>query len=270
MPYVSAQARLETAERLRGNMRRLFFSNAGIDWCLGNASGKALSFVDELFMQEVSRRDESRRVNMIRQAGFPSMKTIDEFDLSRVKLPQSLSKEALLGLEFIGRKHSLIMYGACGTGKTALSVCLGMLACERGYRVKFVTLSQLALRLRAAEREGRLENYLQGLRKLDLLIIDEWGYTLVDKECAGYLFQVVADSYERKSLIVTTNLPFREWGRIVADEQLAAAIIDRLVHYGHSIDTGTQDWRLSHSPMNGETFNGGDTARQQVTLRPMA
>ena len=258
MPYVSAQARLETAERLRMNMRKLFFSNAGIDWCVENASGKALAFVDELFQREAARRDASRRVNMIKQAGFPVIKTIDNFDLSRVKLPQSLTRESLLGLEFIERKHSLIMYGACGTGKTALSICLGMLACEKGYRVRFSTLSQLSLRLKAAAREGRLEHCLQGLRKLDLLVIDEWGYTLVDKECAGYLYQVIADSYERKSLIVTTNLPFSEWGRIFADEQLAAAIIDRLVHYGHSLDTGSQDWRLAHSPMSGMTFSGLD------------
>ena len=149
MPYVSAQARLETAERLRMNMRKLFFSNAGIDWCVENASGKALAFVDELFQREAARRDASRRVNMIKQAGFPVIKTIDNFDLSRVKLPQSLTRESLLGLEFIERKHSLIMYGACGTGKTALSICLGMLACEKGYRVRFSTLSQFLLLLHA-------------------------------------------------------------------------------------------------------------------------
>lgn len=256
MAYVSSKERLGQAERLRANMRKLFFSNAGIEWCLEHASGRSLCFVDELFRLEAERRDASRRANMVRQAGFPSLKSIDDFDLSLVKMPSSLTMESMLALEFIEDKHSLVMYGACGTGKTALSICLGMLACEKGYKVRFFTLSQLSMRLLAAAREGRLENYLQGLRKLDLLIIDEWGYTFVDKECSGYLFQVIADSYEQKSLIVTTNLPFSEWGKIVADEQLAAAIIDRLVHYGHSIDTGTKDWRLAHSPMNKTTFSG--------------
>ena len=126
-----------------------------------------------------------------------------------------------------------------------------MMACNKGYKVKFYTLSQLAIRLKEAAQEKRLENMLLMLRKLDLLIIDEWGYTQIDSECAGYIFRVIADSYEQKSLIITTNLPFSDWGRIFADEQLAAAIIDRIVHYGYSIDTGKKDWRLANSPMNG-------------------
>ena len=110
------------------------------------------------------------------------------------------------------------------------------------------------MRLKTAAQEERLENFLLSLRNLDLLIIDEWGYTSVDSESAGYLFRVVADSYEQKSLIITTNLAFSDWGRLFADEQLAAAIIDRIVHYGHLVDTGKKDWRLSCSPMNGKQF----------------
>ncbi len=102
--------------------------------------------------------------------------------------------------------------------------------------------------------EGRLENCFNSFKKLDLLIIDEWGYCQLDKQSAGYVFQIVSDSYERKSLIITTNLPFSEWGRIVTDEQLAAAIIDRIVHYGHLIDCGKKDWRIATSPMNNQTF----------------
>ena len=144
--------------------------------------------------------------------------------------------------------------GIRGSGKTMLSICLGMEACQRGYKVRFFTLAQLAVRLKAAAQEERLENFLLTLRGLDLLIIDEWGYTSIDSESAGYLYRVIADSYEQKALIITTNLAFSDWGRLFADEQLAAAIIDRIVHYGHLIDTGKKDWRLSNSPMNGKQF----------------
>ena len=129
-----------------------------------------------------------------------------------------------------------------------------MLACNRGYKVRFFTLAQLAVKLKQASQEERLENMLLSLKSLDLLIIDEWGYTAIDSESANYIYRVIADSYEQKSLIITTNLPFSDWGRLFADGQLAAAIIDRIVHYGHLIDTGKKDWRLSNSPMNGKQF----------------
>lgn len=254
MAYVSTQVRLEQTERIRKNMRRLFFSITTVESCLANASGKTLDYLDSLFAEEVERRDESKKASMVKNAGFPSVKNIDDYDFSSVRFPRSISRDEMLSLDFIRNKQNLVMYGVCGSGKTMLSICLGMKACNEGMKVKFLTLSQLAMRLAAASSEGRLENYLMGLRKLDLLIIDEWGYTQIDRECSGYIYQVIADSYEQKSLIVTTNLPFSEWGKIVTDEQLAAAIIDRIVHYGHSIDTGSKDWRLANSPMNNQTF----------------
>ena len=120
--------------------------------------------------------------------------------------------------------------------------------CKEATKVKFITLSQLATRLLAAKETGRIEKALGDFRALDLL--DEWGYCQLDKMSSELVFQVIADSSEHKSLILTTNLPFSEWGKIVADEQLAAAMIDRIVHFGHLIDTGKVDWRLRLSPMN--------------------
>lgn len=240
----------EKRDRLRRNMRALMLSNQCAEAASCGATPKVLEFLDRIFAEEIDRRRLSRIANMIRSAGFPGVKDIEEYDFSELRMPGSMTREELLGLDFIDRRENLIMYGVCGSGKTMLSICLGMAACRKGKKVHFYTLAELAVRLREAAEEGRLENFLLSLRKLDLLIIDEWGYTMIDKECAEYIFRVIGDSYERKSLIITTNLPFSEWGRIVMDEQLAAAIIDRIVHYGHSIDTGTRDWRLMHSPMN--------------------
>ena len=101
---------------------------------------------------------------------------------------------------------------------------------------------------------GRLECFLSSLRKLDLLIIDEWGYTSFDSASANLIYRVVSDSYEQKSLIITTNIAFSEWGKIFADDQIAAAIIDRIVHYGYPINCGNTDWRLQHSPMRSMAF----------------
>lgn len=250
MGYMSSDDRYALRDRLSANLRKFYFSLDGIESIFSTATPGVLRFLDEALMLELERRESSRKARMIKTAGFPTPKSLDEFCFSEVRMPGTLSIDQMTGLDFIRKRHSLIMYGICGSGKTMLSIALGMKACREGYRVKFLTLSQLAMRLEKALSEGRLESLLSDLRSLDLLIIDEWGYCRLSKETSGLVYQVVADSYEQKSLIVTTNLPFSEWGKIVADEQLAAAIIDRIVHYGHMIDTGKVDWRLRQSPMN--------------------
>lgn len=131
-----------------------------------------------------------------------------------------------------------------------LAIGLGMKACMQGLRVRFFTLAQLAAKLREADEADRLSALYEDLRRADLLILDEMGCCQLDRDSAQRIFQAVADSYECKSLIVTTDLPFSQWGKIVTDAQLATAMIDRIVHYGHLITTGNRDWRLAHSPMN--------------------
>ena len=250
MGYMSADERSVLRDRLRANLKKFYFSNGGIDELFETAPAGTLRFLDSLLVHELERREDARRSRIVKAAGFPVIKSLDDYDFSQIRMPQTLSIEEMTGLSFIKAKNSLIMYGICGSGKTMLSICLGMKACMQGYRVRFYTLSQLAFRLGKAKDEGRLDNLLRDLMLLDLLIIDEWGYCQLDKETSGLIYQVIADSYEKKSLIVTTNLPFSEWGKIVSDEQLAAAIIDRIVYYGHLVDTGKVDWRLRQSPMN--------------------
>ena len=262
MPYVNSALRSEQSDRIRANIKRLKLSHNLADHCIANATAKTLDFIDVMFADEATRREANNLSMRIHNAGFPTMKSIGDYDFSELRMPASMTREQMLSLEFIEQRNNLIMYGVCGSGKTMLSTCLGIMACNRKKTVKFITLSQLAVRLRTAAEEGRLENCINSFRKLDLLIIDEWGYCQLDKQSAGYVFQVISDSYENKSLIITTNLPFSEWGRIVTDEQLAAAIIDRIVHYGHFIDCGKKDWRLASSPMNKQTFVEKKETRQ--------
>lgn len=252
MGYVKADERMAMNDRLRENLKKFFISNDGVSDLLHTASNSMLGYLDGFLARELERRNESRKRRIIKLAGFPVVKSLDDYNFQEVRMPATLPLESLTGLDFIRNRHSLIMYGICGSGKTMLSICLGMKACSLGYRVRFHTLGQLAMRLSKAREEGKLDTFLRELKALDLLIIDEWGYCQLDKETAGLVYQVVADSYEQKSLIITTNLPFSEWGKIVSDEQLAAAIIDRIVHYGHLIDTGKIDWRLRQSPMNNQ------------------
>lgn len=254
MSRLSAEAKQGLLEELQFNMKKCYMGQTTIDYCLSNLSGQALDALVAIFRMERERRARSRIANLIKSAGFPTLKSIEDYDASQLKLPPQLSFDALKSLDFIKEKHTLIMHGICGSGKTMLSICIGMLACQQNMNVKFYTLSQLAEKLKTMSDTGRLEGFLQGLKQLDLLIIDEWGYTSFDSASANLIYRVISDSYEQKSLIITTNIAFSEWGKLFADDQIAAAIIDRIVHYGYPINCGNIDWRLQHSPMKNMSF----------------
>ena len=250
----SIESKQELLEELQFSMKKCYMGQATIDYCLNNASGQVLDALLGIFKMESERRVSTRIANLIKSAGFPTIKCIDDYDSSQLKLPPQLSFETLKSLDFIKEKHTLIMHGICGSGKTMLSICIGILACQKNMNVKFYTLSQLAEKLKTMSDAGRLESFLIGLKQLDLLIIDEWGYTSFDSASANLIYRVISDSYEQKSLIITTNIAFSEWGKLFADDQIAAEIIDRIVHYGYPINCGNIDWRLQHSPMKNMAF----------------
>lgn len=254
MPRISEETRQRRLEELESNMRKCFISAETIKACREKATFQTMDFLCDLFRMERERRDRSRISSLVKAAGFPTIKSIDDYCTSEIRLPEDITMDKLKSLDFIREKHTLIMHGICGSGKTMLAICLGVLACNNFMKVRFFTLSQLSERLMEASDSGRLETFLATLRQLDLLVIDEWGYTSFSTESANLIYRVISDSYERKSLIITTNLAFSEWGKLFSDNQLAAAIIDRIVHYGYPIDCGDKDWRLSNSPMKDMKF----------------
>lgn len=138
---------------------------------------------------------------------------------------------------------------AIGIGKTHMAIAAGVKACNLGYKTKFYTVTELLLKLAEARKNGTLERLLRDLRSLDLLILDEWGYVPVDKDGSQLLFRVISDSYESKSLILTTNLEFSKWGGIFTDDQMAATMIDRLVHHGYLLIFEGKSYRMEHALM---------------------
>ena len=136
-----------------------------------------------------------------------------------------------------------------GTGKTQLAIALGIRSCELGFRVKFFTAAQLVVLLSEALAAGTLEKLLRSILKAELLIIDEWGYVPVSREGAQLLFRVISDCYEQRSLILTTNLEFSKWGSIMTDDQMAAAMIDRLAHYGYIALFEGESYPMKHALM---------------------
>lgn len=234
--------------------RKIMLSRSTIDYVLGSATYGQLSFLDGVISRELATRETSRKARLMKHAAFPVVKTFEGYDFTGIKFPGNFTREQMLSLDFIAEKKTLVFYGGCGSGKTHAMTALGILACNSGYRTRFTTVSKLLTRLAEAKLDGSLEKLFRDIERDELLLLDELCYLPVDRESAQLLFRVISESYERKAVIITTNLPFSQWGRLFTDEQLAAAIIDRIVHHGHLIVTGDRDWRLEHSLMKDNTL----------------
>ena len=189
-------------DRLRARARALFISQATIDDLLAWATPRQLQAVDRLLHTELDNRETSKRARLLRRARFPVPKTLDGYDFTNVKLPDGYARDELLSLDFVGRAQDLVFYGKTGRGKTHLATALGMSAIDRGMNVRFLPTAELVLQLGRAKREGTLETMLKDIAKADLIILDEFGYVPFDVDGARLLYQVIAGSYERRSIIL--------------------------------------------------------------------
>ena len=222
--------------RLRAKARRLFISQATMDDFLSWATPRQAEAADRLFRNELDNRETAKRARLMRRAKFPVPKGLDGYDFSDVRLPDGYTRDEMLSLDFARHAQDLVFYGKTGRGKTHLATALGMLAVDKGMDVRFLPTAGLILQLGKAKRDGDLDNLLKDISKADLLILDEFGYVPFDIDGARLLYQVIASSYERRSIIFTTNIEFSKWGTVFADDKLAAAIIDRIVHHGRLIE----------------------------------
>ena len=180
----------------------------------------------------------------LRQARFPWIKTLDQFDFDFQPSLDRRQVRELAGMSFVERAHNVILLGPPGVGKTHLAIALGVKAVEAGYSVLFLTLESLMTRLVKAFNENRLERSLQQLVYPKVLIIDEIGYLPLSNLEASLFFRLVARRYERASLIVTSNKSFLDWGEIFNDPVVATAILDRLLHYSTTLNIKGESYRL--------------------------
>jgi DNA replication protein DnaC len=185
----------------------------------------------------------------LKKAGFDNIKIFQDNDFEDITLSASMTIDLLKQAEFLSRQENLVLYGRNGTGKSHMATAIGVEACMQGKKVRFYKTAALVNELVAAKASGTLLSLLKKLSKLDLMICDEWGYIPFDAEGSQLLFQVIADCYEKRSLIITTNIEFSKWNGIFYDDQLTTALIDRLVHHSHLIVFGRDSWRLRHSLM---------------------
>lgn len=180
----------------------------------------------------------------LRQARFPWIKTLEQFDFEFQPSLDRKQVRELAGLSFVERAHNVIVLGPPGVGKTHLAISLGVKAVEAGYSVLFLTLEALMTRLTKALNENRLERSLQQLTYPKMLIIDEIGYLPLSRLEASLFFRLVARRYERASLVITSNKSFLDWGETFNDPILATAILDRLLHYSTTLNIKGESYRL--------------------------
>jgi DNA replication protein DnaC len=216
-----------------------------------------LTFLLQLCELELIERERKAAERRLKAARFPSAKLLDEFDFSARPSVNKLLVLDLVRGDYWTRQENILLVGPSGTGKTHLATALGMAACAQGRRVRFWRVTELITTLREADQERQLLRLRSHLAKLDLLILDEFGYVPASKAGAELLFDVIATAYERTSVILTTNLPFENWTEVLGNERLTGAALDRLTHRCHILETSGESYRLQdakrrrrHDPKN--------------------
>lgn len=203
----------------------------------------------QLLESEIQHRDSARKLKYLNKAGFYSFKSFESFNFEEVVLPGAITREQLKNCEFIDGKTNLILYGNVGTGKTHLSIAIGIEACNKGQNVKFFRTSALVNLLAEAKKKGTLSNFLKNIYKADLLIFDEWGYVPLERTGSQLLFEVISEYYEKGSIILNTNIEFSRWVNIFYDEQMTGAMIDRLLHHCHLLMFSGTSYRMRETSL---------------------
>lgn len=223
--------------------------NGALDQLLDSASDNKLSyleFLQTILDKEITYRKERRIHRNLVGAHFPVMKDIESFTYDRIEGIREEDIKDLLDFRWIDNSENTLFLGPPGVGKTHLSIALGLKAIEQGYTVCFERASNLVKLLKTVEIQRASEFRIKRILKSSLLIIDEIGYTPIDKKEANLFFNLVSELYERTSIIVTSNKGFDQWSEMMGDEVMTTAMLDRLLHHAKIFSISGESYRISN------------------------
>lgn len=223
------------------------------DGVLSEADGGGVTTaeaIEKLLGAQITLRNNRRLQAAMRSSRLPVVKTIEEFDFSFQPSIKREQIDSLHELGFVERKENVVLLGPPGVGKTHLAISLAITAAKKGRRVYYGTLAELITSLEEAQAAGQLTRRLAVLSHPSLLIVDEIGYLPVSQTGAVLFFQLMSRRYEHASTVLTSNKSFEEWGQILGDEVMTAALIDRILHHCHFVNIRGNSYRMrEHSEL---------------------
>jgi DNA replication protein DnaC len=204
----------------------------------------AARFLATLAEHEIAERGRRRIERHLAEARLPPGKTLDTFDFDAVPMVSKAQVSALAaGDGWLGKGSNLLLFGPPGGGKSHLAAALGLALIENGWRVLFTRTTDLVQKLQVARRELDLEAAINRLERFDLLILDDLAYVTKDQAETSVLFELISARYERRSMLITANQPFGEWGKVFPDPAMTLAAVDRLVHHSKILEMNVESYR---------------------------